>query len=248
MKNNMVKRIAGIAICVMAFACMTACGKKEAEVADTAVEEDAEATEETSEATEEATQEGEYGEGDADIVYPQNFMEERAQQYEFDSYDEIIALLENGEAYGYAKVMGADEDILFITEETFDGYGAPASICVFPYAKDERGKYVCTGVISSDSTATPISVTPDGIIICATHTSCELDVIAEDTKGMMALEYVYLSWNDDGTTATYGGFKRDTNNAFAETVDFAEDDSKAFEDAFALLDTAKMIEFTVVSK
>ena len=185
------------------------------------------------------------GDEGMDEDYPENFLEERCAQYVFDSYDEIIGLLEDGEAYGYAKVMGSEEEVLFITNETFDGYGEPACLECFPYYKNADGKYECAGVVSSASTATPVSITEDGQILSAGHDVFESDVFSQENGALMVLRYISCQWQEDGT-ATYSGFIRETNSIMEDGTAVAEDDEAAFSDAFAEFDTATPIAFTVV--
>lgn len=179
--------------------------------------------------------------------FPDNFMEERAHKYEFDSYDEIISHLNDGEAYGYAKVMGMDDEVLFITDSTFDGYGAPASIECYPYYKGDNGKYICGGIIASASTGTPISVTDDGLILAASHSDISLLAFAEETKGIMAVQYLYVEWSNEGI-GTYGGFVRESNSLSAEQINVEPDSNKEFEAAFELFNTSNPIAFTVIGQ
>ena len=234
-------------VIAMSFA---ACGNTEAPAEEAAEET---AAEETVETTEEAPAETEaeavVGDNEEVGDFPQNFMEEREQKYEFDSYDEIIALLQDDEAYAYAKVMGQDEEVLFIANEYITGYDYPAVIECFPYVKNADGKYVCGGVLNSSSTATPIAVTDDGLVLTATHTEIEESAIDPDTCGFMDMLYAYVEFAGDGTdNATYGGFVRETNSVADDGVEIAPDSSAEFEQGFADYENATIVEFTVVGQ
>jgi len=178
--------------------------------------------------------------------YPENFMEERVGKFSFDSYDEIISNLQDGEAYGYGRVAGIDQDILFITDGTFDGYGAPACMTCYAYSKHDDGKYECDGVFSTISTSTPITISKEGYVLEATHTSVTMYAYDKDTKALMVVEYVYVEWDENGDAGSYGGFIRDENSLNATETEIAADDVETFEQAFEAFDDGDMITFTVV--
>lgn len=179
--------------------------------------------------------------------YPDNFMEDRTGQFVFDSYDEVISKLEGEEAYGYAKVTGSDEEVLFITDSTFGGYDAPAAMQCYCYLANADGKYECVGLAFSDSTATPISISEEGYILEGHHDRITAYAFDKDDRGFMAVESLYVEWSDNGETGTYGGFIRESNSIKAPQTEIAADDSASFEKAFAAFDKATPIAFTVVS-
>ena len=262
MKNNVLKAIAGVAMSAVMVASLAGCGSAEVTVAQETVSEDEASDESAAEdavadetdvsdqiqdETDEITASEEEMVGDEEMGdYPQNFMEERAGQYEFDSYDEIISLLEDGECYGFANVMGSDEEVLFIANEYFTGYGYPAVIECYPYIKNPTGKYSCGGVLFSGGTANPISVSDDGLIFTGNHTEVEESALSQENGGVMIVVYAYVEWGQDGTDDTYGGFVRETNSIANDGIEIAPGDGSVFEQAFADYAEATPIAFTVV--
>ena len=187
-----------------------------------------------------------------DEEYPSNEFEERIGKYSFDSYDEIVGLLEGEEAYAYVDLMGADEPVLLVTSYTFDNLdGNQAAIDATPYLKYADGKIRAGSIMASGSTATPLALTDDGCIIVATHTSVEKDCLGEngtDTPSIMAMSYIYTSYNEDLKPETYGGFVRDKNTVIDnDGVQIAEDDEEAYNNAFLEYGRAKVINFTKVN-
>ena len=180
-----------------------------------------------------------------------NGIEERAGKTSFDSYDEIISLLEGTEAYGYADVYGYDEPVLFIAEESYgDGEGGQLAIEVTPYTKKSNGKITSDGVLASGGTANPISVDDNGIIYCATHSSIEKDCYGDngtDDNAMMLLAYVYIDeYDDNGQPKTVGGFLRTNNSLVDDDLrDVDPSDVDTFEKLFEDLTKAHPIAFTV---
>ena len=254
MKKKFVNVMIGMMTTALFCACLVGCGSSEQTAADTA-----EVQEETQEISEEAPEENETAQeepsdeemvGDEEMMeeYPANFMEERIGQYSFDSYEEIISDLETGEAYGYAAMLGADEDVLMITNEPFNGYDAPACMVCYPYIKNAEGKYVCGGVFSTVSTATPIAVSEDGRIFEATHDSMSIYAIDPETKGIMVMEYATVTWGEKDEDNVYGGFIRSTNSVAEDGTEIAEDDSAPFDAAFAEYENTTPIAFTILGQ
>lgn len=183
--------------------------------------------------------------------YPSNEFEERVGKYSFDSYDEIVGLLEGEEAYAYVDVLGSDEPILLVTSYTFDNLdGNRAAIDATPYLKYPDGKYKAGSVMASGSTATPLALSDDGCIFIATHSTIEKDCLGDngtDIPGIMVLKYAYVSYDDDLKPETYGGFLREENTVINnDGVQIAADDSKPYKDLFAEYETAQVINFTPI--
>lgn len=185
--------------------------------------------------------------GEAGFV-PSNEFEEIVGRDTFESYDEIISLLPEGMAYGYADVLGADEPVLFVnTSGLYDnGEGNMAALDATAYIKQADGTFRSFVLPSSEGTAYPIS-TLDGIIYTGGNHCVSGDCISDDNDnpGIMAMFYLYVSYDEDAN-ATYGGFIRDTNSVLTEGIEVAEDDDKPLEEAFKAYEKATPVYFTVV--
>ena len=192
-------------------------------------------------------------EEDAEMNVPSNFLEERCGRTSFDSYDEIIGLLKGEEGYAKAKVLGSDEEVLFISDSIYDYLeGSFVAMNADVYSKKSDGKITSDGLSGSDSTATPIAIAKDGCIMIATHTSMEKLCYGENgtpNKGIMAMEYVYKNYGDaeNNEPDTYGGFIREKNTVLDnDGVEIAEDDSAAFDSAYDEYFEATKLSFTRV--
>ena len=179
---------------------------------------------------------------------PSNSFEESLGRDTFDSYDEIISLLEKGMAYAYVEIIGADDPILLVnTEGTYDyGDGTMAAIEATPYIKTSDGTVSSGSILSSGGTAYPLSV-KDGIIYCGSNHTMEGSCLTnnKDCPGIMGMFYLYEDF-DENANVTYGGFIRDTNDVLEPGADVAEDDGKPLEDAFESFNAATPIAFTIV--
>ena len=183
--------------------------------------------------------------------YPSNEFEERVNKFSFDSYDEIIDLLEGGEAYAYVDLLGYDEPVLLVTSYTFDNLdGNRAAIDATPYFKYPDGYVKAGSILVSGSTATPLAMADDGCIVVATHNTVQKFCVGEngtDIPGLMVMKYVYATYDPDTLEVeSYGGFVRDKNTVIDnDGVEIASDDEKAYKDAFAEYEECKVIGFTV---
>lgn len=82
-----------------------------------------------------------------------NNMEERTGRSEFESFDEIIGLLEPGEAYANTKVIGYNGEVLLVADQVYeaeDGSGIAAKSAT-AYTKKSNGKITCDGSIGWDA-------------------------------------------------------------------------------------------------
>lgn len=187
--------------------------------------------------------------GEAGFI-PSNDFEEVIGRDTFESYDEIISLLDKGMAYGYADVLGADEPVLFVAATSpyvYDnGDGTMVTIQATPYLKTADGEVKSGSLLSSNGTAYPLAVL-DGVIYCGSNHSMEGACISNDYEnpGIMDLFYLYEEFDTDAN-ATYGGFIRDTNSVLQEGTEVKEDDDKALKDSYEDYGKAKPIAFTVV--
>lgn len=246
----MKKVIVGFMIAALTMS-FTGCAMMPAPVQTPAQEEAALTEEESTEVVEEVMEEVPEEEIEEPELgdYPANEFEERVGVYAFESYDEIIGMLEGEEAYAYVQLMGADEPILLVTSYTYDNLdGNRAAIDATPYLLYPDGKYKAGSIMASGSTATPLALTDDGCIIVATHTSVEKECLGEngtDIPGIMVMSYIYTECGDDGEPETFGGFVRDKNTVVNnDGVEIAEDDEQSYLDAFAEYEESEVINFT----
>lgn len=169
--------------------------------------------------------------GDMEVGdYPSNELEERVGKTSFDSYDEIIGLLEGDEAYALVDVKGYDEKVLMVAEWVYDdllGHMA-ATECV-PYTMKSDGKVHADSSLYTGGTATPLAMDAEGNIFTVTHQSVEKLCYGEngtDNKSIMVMAYVYTEELDDnGMPKSVTGFKR-TNNSVVDddSVELGEND------------------------
>ncbi len=159
--------------------------------------------------------------------YPSNSFEERVGKTSFESYDEIIGLLEGDEAYALVNVKGYDGEVLLVTNYTYDDLlGHIATTECTPYTVKSSGVCSADSAIVSGGTATPIKIDKDGVLCTATHVSVEKNCYGTngtDDVAIIVLATVYADELDDnGNPKTVGGFIRTKNSV-------VDDDSKTIE-------------------
>ncbi len=263
------KTAAGILSLMMAGALVTGCGQSgtgsEASTADAvtsaseestdAKEASTEAASETDDASTEATSDAE---GlsvldrfpETEKLIESNFLEERAGKYEFESYDEIISLLESGEGYAYLKIDGYDGEVLAITDMLYawdEDTSAAISVSLYtPCGYIEGNPIYDIGDFQTGGTAYPIRLSDDGILyVCNNRTFGKVKV---STQGLAYYaEKTNISYSEDGT-ATVEGFTCEDGNmvdAQLRTDVTTEDEFNALFDG---LDDIPVISFTRVVK
>ena len=166
---------------------------------------------------------GDEGAGD----YPSNAFEERVGKTSFDSYDEIIGLLEGDEAYALVNIKGYDGEVLLVTEYTYDDLlGHIATTECTPYSIKSNGKCTADSVLVSGGTATPVSMDKDGVVFVATHTSVEKSCYGDngtDNAAIMLLASVSSDELDDnGDPKTVAGFVRTKNSLIDDDCKFLD--------------------------
>ena len=183
---------------------------------------------------------------ESDRFMPSNFLEAELQRDTFESFDEIISLLDKGNGYAIVKVNGLDDEVLMITEGVYDNLdGNMAAIDTSIYRND-NGTVICIGNVFSSGTAYPISLDAEGRIYSGGHHEVDINVIADETKGIMTLVYAHESF-DENQNATYSGFIRENNTLSEGGVDIAEDDPSVLEQLFKdYFESTTPINFTVV--
>ena len=159
--------------------------------------------------------------------YPSNGFEDRVGKTSFESYDEIIGLLEGDEAYALVNVKGYDGEVLLVTDYTYDDLmGHIATTECTPYTIKADGTCSADSIIVSGGTATPIKMDKDGVLMTASHTSVEKDCYGENGTPNSAIMVLATATadelDDNGNPKTVYGFTRTKNSVI-------DDDSKFFE-------------------
>lgn len=177
---------------------------------------------------------------------PNGFIEEKLQKNEFESFDEVISYLEKGQAYAYVDVLGSDNQVLLVTEGTYDNMDGNDAVAMdaYVYLQDEKG-VSCGSMISSYGTAYPIAL-KDGLLFTAGNHNVEIDCISQDTNAVMVKEYISEDFDENGT-AHYSGFVRNTNKVSEDGREI--DDADSENDFHRLMQEyadAKIVQFTVV--
>lgn len=179
--------------------------------------------------------------------YPDNEFEARVNKFSFDSYDEIVGLLEGSEGYAYIKMMGSDEDILLVADEVFDLEDGEtmAAICVTPYIKDAEGKYVGGSLMPGDDNDFPLKVNNDGIVFVVRNNglnSIEGMALGSNGTGVMGIMDMFSVMNSENH---FIGFSRTENTVVdndGEQID--TDDPTFYNEKMAEYMSLKPINFT----
>lgn len=184
-------------------------------------------------------------EDESEVFMPANFLEANVQKDIFESYDEIISLLDKGNAYAIVKVYGLDEDVLMITEGTYDyGDGNMAAIDASLYRND-NGQVKNIGNVFSSGTAYPISLDKDGRIYSGGNHEVSVEVISEETQAVMSQIYAYETFDENENT-TYGGFVRADNKVYEDGADIGFDDPSVLEKCYEDYAKTEPVSFKVV--
>lgn len=234
-----------------------AAGSEETESEETESEETESEETESEETESEETVSGEAVSDDAveeevDIDYPSNEFESRTGKREFESYDEIISLLQPGEAYAYVNIKGYDSEVLLVANGAYDNLdGNKATIEAVPYTKKASGLYTADSMFASGGTATPLAIDDEGLLYCATHHEVQKLCYGDngtDIPAIMVMESVYVdSFDDEGMPKTVGGFIRVDNTVVDnDGTDVAADDVAMFEKMYDDYNKAHVVNFTVV--
>lgn len=190
--------------------------------------------------------------GEGDFDYPSNAFEERVGKTAFESYDEIISLLQPEEAYAYVKIKGYDSEVLLVASGAYDNLdGNMAVIDAVPYTKKADGLYTADSMFYSGGTATPLAIDDEGLLYCATHHEVQKLCYGEngtDIPSIMVMESVYVdSFDDEGMPKTVGGFIRVDNTVIDnDGTEVTPDDVAMFDKMYEDYNNAHVINFTVV--
>lgn len=184
--------------------------------------------------------------------YPSNSFEERVGKTSFESYDEIIGLLEGDEAYALVNVKGYDGEVLLVTDYTYDDLlGHIATTECTPYTVKSNGVCSADSLIVSGGTATPVKLDKDGVLCTATHMSVDKSCYGTngtDDVGIMVLATVYADELDDnGNPKSVGGFVRTENTVVDnDGKDVGSNDTDIYNQMFDDYNNAEEISFTRV--
>ena len=168
--------------------------------------------------------------GDMEVGdYPSNEFEERVGKTSFDSYDEIIGLLEGDEAYALVEVKGYDGQVLLVSEAVYDDLlGHMATIECTPYTMKSNGKITADSILYSGGTATPLSMDDEGNVFTVTHMSIDKQCYGENgtpNNGIMIMVSVSTEELDDnGNPKSVSGFKRTKNSVVDDDVVYLNGD------------------------
>lgn len=246
----MKKRILASVFAITATVALTACGQSGAFVLDPA---NPQTSNEIEEAIADELLATEEMVGDIEIGdYPSNAFEERIGKYSFESYDEIIGLLEGDEAYALINVKGYDGQVLLVAESTYDDLlGHMATIDCTPYTMKANGLVTADSILSSGGTATPISIDSDGVIYTVTHVEVGKNCYGEngtENPALMMLAAVYTDgFDDNGEPTSVGGFLRTKNSLVDDDIRFIEEnETDVFKQLYADYEKTEVISFTVV--
>ena len=186
--------------------------------------------------------------------YPSNNLEERVGKTSFDSYDEIIGLLEGDEAYALVDIKGYDGQVLLVAESAYDDQlGHMATTECTPYTMKANGKVTADSLLFTGGTATPVAIDKEGNVFTATHQSIDKQCYGEngsDNNAMMMMASVSASELDDkGMPKSVSGFKRTKNSVIDDdSVFLDENDTELWKQLWAEYEKAEPVNFTKVNK
>ena len=184
----------------------------------------------------------------AEAMYPgdevllDDFVQQAAQKETFESFDEVISYLTEGQGYAYLKVIGHEGDVLAVTDYVYKNDDKTnASIGATLYGEVD-GEIRNLGYVGSAGTAYPLAAS-DGLIYGCNPHSYEVYFFNPEGTGVMLKDNISEIYDEAGN-ASYSGITRKTNN-FDDTVEFTGGEAeynKYWENYF----NAEVINFTVV--
>ena len=173
----------------------------------------------------------EFGDG------PTDFLQYQSGVTEFDSYEDVISYLQEGQGYAYINVYGYDGEMLAVSELVFEADHSSADMSLYML---ENGKPYQVANVYGNGSAYPLRL-EDGIIYSGDNHRYETWFMGP-YGGLMMKDSI-----DDGVNTgenTFTGFMRDDNN-FDNDRDFTGG-QKEFDELIAARDKKPVIEFTVV--
>ena len=170
---------------------------------------------------------------------PTDFLQYQSGVTEFDSYEDVISHLQEGQGYAYINVYGYDGEMLAVAEQVFEADHSAADMSLYML---EDGKPVQVSNVYGNGSAFPIRL-EDGIIYSGDNHTYESSFMNPD-GGLMVKDYINDGVNDG--SGNFTGFLRDDNN-YDNDKDFTGG-RKEFDELIAARDQKPIIEFTVVGK
>ena len=169
---------------------------------------------------------------------PNCFVDTASGKTEYESYDELISYLKEGQGYAYIKLDGYDGDILVVTDLVFeDDHSAYEG---YLYALD-NGKVKYLSLVSGNGSSYPLRI-GNGLIYGGDNHNYESYFLRNDSLALMAKDVVSDDVATDGNG--YTGFLRDS-------ADYDHDEEftggqEEFDKLLAERDAQPIIEFTMV--
>lgn len=190
-----------------------------------------------------------------EIDYPSSDMEVRTGRTEFESYDEIIGLLEGEEAYALVKVKGYEGDVLLVASGVYDYLDGKtmAAIDATPYTMKSNGMVTADSLLTAGGTAYPISIDESGLIYCfgnhSVEESCYGNNGTDDAALMIMKSVTATDFDENGEVIEISGFYRapEDNNVLEENSVFYEgNEVTEFYDSYDEFAKAEPVNFTAV--
>ena len=233
----MKRRLGMILSVAMCVGLLTACGEVSTE--DSAVLGISRLELDETESVAESSEEEDFFEEDDSFGYgPCDFLQEQSGIYEFDSFDDVIANLTEGQGYAYLQLKGSDDELLAITDLVFLADNSASEACLYGI---RDGKAVNMGNVYGNGSAFPLRL-KDGIIYGGDNHRYETYFISEEWQSLMMKDYV-----SDGVIEGSGqfmGFTRETSK-YEDTVDYTGGQEK-FDQLMAEREEVPIIEFTMI--
>ncbi|WP_026495711.1 hypothetical protein [Butyrivibrio sp. WCD3002] len=180
------------------------------------------------------------GENEPFTNMPNDFLEEQSGKTTFDSYDDVITELTEGQGYAYVKLVGSDEELLAVTDLVFeyDHSAYQASI----YGKQD-GAVTYLGQVTGNGSACPLRL-EDGIIYAGTNHTYETYFISEEYNSVMMKDMISDGIGNGANE--FSGFTRETNT-FEATTEYTGGQDE-FDKLMAERENKPIIEFTPIGE
>ncbi|WP_026525079.1 hypothetical protein [Butyrivibrio sp. MB2005] len=171
---------------------------------------------------------------------PNDFLEEQSGKTSFESYDEVISELTEGQGYAYIKLTGCEDELLAVTDLVFeyDHSAYQASI----YGK-QNGEVVYLGQVTGNGSSCPLRL-EDGIIYAGTNHTYETYFISDEYNSVMMKDMI--SDGIDSGANEFSGFTRE-NNSYEDTLEYTGGQEE-FDKLMSEREHKPIIEFTPIGE
>jgi hypothetical protein len=220
----------------MILAMLTACGSAKEE--DAAVMGVSRIALEETEPVQQEKSIGEFAEEDDFGYGPSDFLQEQSGKLEFDSFDDVIANLEQGQGYAYVQLQGEEDQLLAVTDLVFLADNSASEACIYGM---RDGKAVNIGNVFGNGSAFPLRC-KNGIVYGGDNHRYETYFISEEWQSLMMKDYI-----SDGVVEGSGqfvGFTRKTSR-YEDTVDFTGGQEE-FDVLMAEREEVPLLTFTMI--